>query len=175
MTEPWEQQARVRTRAAIRRFGQPLADLMKRDACTSDTRLLVTRFLHEALGFDGDDDLVTEYADYGVRVGGRLVALVEVKRCAQTLDMRHLWQAQTYAVTEGVAWIILTNGRVWQVYHLTGRLPLILDLAREVDLLSDGSLAQKADGLLPLTKEALTRRPLDQLWRDTNAQALYGR
>jgi hypothetical protein len=79
--------------------------------------------------------------------------------------MRHLRQVQMYAVNEGVEWIILTNGQVWQVYHLTGGLPLIIDLALEVDLLSGDPLAHKADRLFHLTKEALKRRLLDDLWK----------
>jgi hypothetical protein len=172
-----EQEARARTRAAIRRFGRPLVDLLERDANEEDTRLLVTDFLCAGLGFDKYDDLTTEYqvkgecADYGVRIDRRLVAFIEVKRCTQKLNMRHLRQVQMYAVSEGVEWIILTNGRVWQVYHLTGGLPLIIDLALEVDVLSDGSLAQKADGLFQLSKEALKRGLLDDLWKAKAATA----
>ncbi len=28
-------------------------------------------------------------------------------------------------VNEGIEWLILTNGVVWQVYHLTGGLPVV--------------------------------------------------
>jgi hypothetical protein len=162
------QEARARTRAAMRRFGKPLADLLERDANEEDTRLLVTDFLCAGLGFDKNEDLTT---DQGVRIDRRLVAFIEVKRCTQKLNMRHLRQVQMCAVNEGVEWIILTNGQVWQVYHLTGGLPLIIDLALEVDLLSDDSLAQKADGLFHLSKDALKRRLLDDLWKAKAATA----
>jgi hypothetical protein len=165
-----EQEARARTRAAIRRFGRPLVDLRERDANEGDTRLLVTDFLCEGLGHD-KYEVKGEFADYGVRIDRQLVAFIEVKRCTQKLNMRHLRQVQMYAVNEGVEWIILTNGQVWQVYHLTGGLPLIIDLALEVDLLSDESLAQKADGLFHLSKEALKRRLLDDLWKARAATA----
>jgi hypothetical protein len=165
-----EQEARARTRAAIRRFGRPLVDLLERDANEGDTRLLVTDFLCEGLGYD-KCAVNGELADCGVRIDRRLVAFIEVKRCTQKLNMRHLRQVQMYAVNEGVEWIILTNGQVWQVYHLTGGLPLIIDLALEVDLLSDESLAQKADGLFHLSKEALKRRLLDDLWKARAATA----
>ena len=29
-----------------------------------------------------------------------------------------------YAILEGVEWIILTSRAVWQVYHITGGVPL---------------------------------------------------
>lgn len=166
---PWEREAQVRTRTAIRRFAKPLAELLERDAGRDDTRLIVADLLRQALGLE---DLTIECAaDYGVRVDGRLVALVEVRRCTQRLDLRHLRQVQMAAVNAGVAWVILTSGRVWQVYHLTGRLPLIVDRVLDVDLLGEGSLTRKVDGLFPLTREALKRRLLDELWRETTSRA----
>src|SRR6266498_4907618 len=75
----WETEARDRLRAGLRRFGKPLAELAARDANEGDTRLLVTDFLCEALGFDKYTDLTTEYqvkgefADYGVRIDRELI------------------------------------------------------------------------------------------------------
>jgi type I restriction and modification enzyme subunit R-like protein len=167
----WETDARDRVRTAVRRFAKPLADLVARDANEGDTRLLVTDFLCDGLGYDKYEDLTTEYqvkgefADYGVRIDKQLVAFIEVKRCATKLNAKHLRQVEMYAVNEGVEWMVLTNGQVWQVYHLTAGLPVIIDLALEVDLLGDGGPGHKADGLFPLSKEAFKRRIIDDLWR----------
>src|SRR5919106_6117501 len=128
----WETGARDRIRAAIKRFSRPLADLVARDANEGDTRLLVTDMLCEALGFDKYEDLTTEYqvkgefADYGIRIDKQLVAFIEVKRCTTTLSEKHLRQVQMYAANEGVEWMLLTNGAVWQAYHLTAGLPLVV-------------------------------------------------
>ncbi|WP_432925393.1 hypothetical protein ACQPZZ_32525 [Microbispora sp. CA-135349] len=54
-------------------------------------------------------------------------------------------QVQMYAVNEGVEWTVLTNGQVWQVYHLTGGLPVVVDLTLKVDLLDEGGMSGKAD------------------------------
>jgi len=43
----------------------------------------------------------------------------------------------------------LTNGAVWQVYHITGGLPVVIDLALEVDLLGDEPPAHKVSQLEP--------------------------
>ncbi|GGJ96048.1 hypothetical protein GCM10010123_27490 [Pilimelia anulata] len=167
----WETDARERLRSAIRRYARPLADLVARDANEGDTRLLVTDFLCDGLGFDKYEDLTTEYqvkgefADYGVRIDRQLTAFIEVKRCATKLTARHLRQVEMYAVNEGVEWMILTNGQLWQVYHLTGGLPVTVDLAIEVDLLADGGLAAKVDLLFPLTRAAFKRRLIDEIWR----------
>lgn len=59
-----------------------------------------------------------------------------------------------YAVNEGVEWMILTNGQVWQVWHLTSGLPVVVDLALEIDLLSDATAVQKTDALFHLSCRA---------------------
>ena len=171
----WELEGRERLKAAIRRFTKPLADLADRDANEGDTRLLVTDFLCDGLGFDKYSDLTTEYqvkgefADYGVRIDRELMAFIEVKRIATKLAPKHLRQVEMYAVNEGVEWVLLTNGAIWQVYHLTGGLPVVIDLALEANLLSDETVAQKANQLFYLTRESLKRRQIDELWKAQRA------
>jgi predicted type IV restriction endonuclease len=167
----WETEARDRVRTAVRRCAKPLADLIARDANEGDTRLLVTDFLCDGLGYDKYEDLTTEYqvrgefADYGVRIAKQLVAFIEVKRCTTKLGAKHLRQVEMYAVNEGVEWMILTNGQVWQVWHLTAGLPVVLDRALEVDLLGEGGPTQKADIMFYLSKEAFKRHVIDELWK----------
>jgi hypothetical protein len=171
----WEQEARDRLRAGIRRFSKPLSDLVARDANEGDTRLLVTDFLCEALGYDKYSDLTTEYqvkgefADYGVRIDQQLRAFIEVKRVTTKLTARHLRQVEMYAVNEGVEWVILTNGSQWQVYHLTGGLPVAIDLAFEIDLLGDATPTQKVNELFYLTRDAFRKNLIDDLWKAKRA------
>lgn len=171
----WETAARERMRTAIKRFSKPLADLVARDANEGDTRLLVTDMLCEGFGFDKYSELTTEYrvkgefADYGIRLDKELIAFLEVKRVATKLAAKHLRQVETYAVNEGVEWVILTSGVVWQVYHITGGLPILVDLALEVNLLGEDTLGQKANYLYYLTKESLKRRQIDTLWQAKRA------
>ena len=174
-TRKWETAARERMRAAIKKFNKPLADLVARDANEGDTRLLVTDMLCEGFGFDKYAELTTEYrvkgefADYGIRLDKDLIAFLEVKRVATKLAAKHLRQVETYPLNEGVEWVILTSGVVWQVYHITGGLPMVVDLALEVDLFGDDTLAQKANQLYYLTKESLKRRQIDALWQAKRA------
>ena len=92
----WETEARDRVKAAIKRFARPVSELASRDANEGDTRLLVTDFLCDALGFDKYADLTTEYqvkgefADYGLRIDQQIVAFIEVKRIGVELGPRHL-------------------------------------------------------------------------------------
>ncbi|HEX5164645.1 MAG TPA: type I restriction enzyme HsdR N-terminal domain-containing protein [Thermomicrobiales bacterium] len=171
----WESEARDRLRAGIRRFSKPLTDLIARDANEGDTRLLVTDFLCEALGYDKYTDLTTEYqvkgefADYGVRIDQQIRAFIEVKRVTTKLNARHLRQVEMYAVNEGVEWVILTNGSQWQAYHLTGGLPVAIDLAFEIDLLGDATTTQKVNELFYLTREAFRKNLIDELWKAKRA------
>lgn len=172
----WELDARERVKAALRKFQKPLADLVARDANEGDTRLLITDVLCDALGFDKYEDLTTEYqvkgefADYGIRIDKQLVAFIEVKRATTKLGAKHLRQVEMYAVNEGVEWVWLTNGSVWQVYHLEGGLPVVIDLALEVNLLNDTPSA-KANALFYLTQEALKRKLIDELWQEKRAKS----
>lgn len=167
----WESDARATLRAAISKYTRPMQELRARDANEGDTRLLVTDFLCDALGYDKYGDLTTEYqvrgefADYGVRIDQQLVAFIEVKRISTKLNDRHLRQVEMYAVNEGVEWVVLTNGAQWQVYHLSAGLPVVIDLALDVDLLGDGTAASKASELFYLTRESLKRSQMDELWK----------
>jgi len=176
----WQIEAQDRLRGAIRKYSKPLADLVARDANEGDTRLLVTDFLCDALGFDKYENLTTEYAvkgefaDYGIRVEREkgekeLLAFIEVKRITTKLSERHLRQVEMYAVNEGVEWMILTNGAHWQVFHLNGGLPVQIDLVLDVNLLGDGTVAQKSSQLFYLTKESLRRHQIDELWKAKSA------
>lgn len=171
----WEAQARDDLKAGIRRFAKPLADMHARDANEGDTRLLVTDFLCYALGYDKFEDLTTEYlvkgefADYGIRIEKDLVAFLEVKRITTKLGTKHLRQVEMYAVNEGVEWILLTNGAEWQVYHLTGGLPVVVDLVMIVNLLDDSPVQKKVDQLYYLTRESMKREQITELWRARRA------
>lgn len=129
-TQPkWEVDAHSRVRAAITKYMKPLQELAARDANEGDTRLLVTDFLCDALGYDKYSNLTTEYqvkgefADYGIRIDQQLVAFIEVKRVKTQLNNRHLRQVEMYAVNEGVEWMILTNGADWRRLPPGGRTP----------------------------------------------------
>ena len=179
----WEQDARESIKSAIRRFSKPLQEIVSRDANEGDTRLLVTDFLCAGLGYDKFEDLTTEFAvrgefaDYGIRIDKQLAAFVEVKRAAQKLNARHLRQVETYAVKEGLEWIVLTNGQTWQAYHVyaqTGQ-QVATHLALEVDILGDSPLNKKVDSLFFLHRDALKRGLIDELWKRraaTSATAL---
>lgn len=174
----WEQDAKDRVKAAIKKFGKPLGDLTARDANEGDTRLLVTDFLCDGLGYDKYEDLTTEYqvkgeyADYGIRIDKQLIAFIEVKRATTRLDVKHLRQLEMYAVNEPVEWAFLTNGAQWKLYHFSSVVPVAVDLALEADLLSGESLPQKTNQMFYFTKEALKRRAIEDVWKAKRATSV---
>jgi predicted type IV restriction endonuclease len=174
----WEVETRERIRAAIKRFNRPLTALRDRDANEGDTRVAVTAILVDGLGYDPFEDLTMEFnvkgdfADYGVRVDKQMVAFIEVKRIATKLSARHLLQVQNYAIHEGVEWCVLTNGATWKLYHIgltDGALPIVVELAMEVDLLGPETPQQKAATLYYLTRVAFKRRLIDDFWKAKSA------
>lgn len=175
----WETEARDSIKSGLRKFRKPLENLLAQDANEGDTRLLVTDFLCEALGYDKFEDLTTEFAvrgefaDYGVRIDKQLSAFIEVKRVSQKLTARHLRQVETYVLKDGLEWAILTNGQTWQVYNVTGGTgqKVSTTLVIEIDLLSEDTPAIKTDGLFHLHKSALKRGTIDQLWERQAATA----
>lgn len=168
----WEVNGKDRLRKIVRRIAKPLAEAISRDANEADTRMLITDILREGLGYSEYGDLSAEhpvrgeFADYGLRIDQQLVAFVEMKRATTKLGLRHLRQVELYAMHEGIEWVVLTNGADWQVYHLTAGMPIVVDLAFNINLIDDKlSPAQKVDKLFYLSKESIKRRQIDDLWR----------
>jgi hypothetical protein len=174
----WEQAAKDRIRAALRRYAKPLNDLIGRDANEGDTRLFVTDLLCDVFGYDKYENLTTEFqvrgefADFGIRIDKQLVAFIEVKRATTKLGAKHLRQVEMYAVNEGVPWLMLTNGGEWRVYHLAPGMPVTIDLAFTVSLTDTlVTPATKIDYLFYLTKEAMKRDLIEDLWKQQAATA----
>ena len=116
-----------------------------------------------------------EFADFGLRLDQQMVAFIEVKRVNTKLGEKQLRQVVNYALNEGCEWILLTNGHDWQIYRITPALPFEVDLVMEANILSDESPAQKISKFFYLTREAMKRNRIDELWetrRATSPKAL---
>ncbi|WP_435112514.1 hypothetical protein [Nocardiopsis synnemataformans] len=172
----WETSVRGRVAAAVDRLSGPLSDLLERDANDGDTRMLVADFFSVGLNFSKYQDMTTEYRtsgdsiDYAIMLDGKLFAPVEVRRIGQELDQRNIQVSRRLAVEEGAEWVILTNGRLWKVYHLRpdgdgGNKPVeVID----VDLTDADAYQRNIDALFHITREAVDRGRLDTLrkWKE---------
>jgi predicted type IV restriction endonuclease len=171
----WEVDARLQIKNGIKALKKPLADLIAKDAVEADTRLYITDFMERVLGYDKYSNLTAEYAvsgdwaDYGVKIDGNLVAFIEAKRIGQKLSDKHLKQVQTYAVNEGVDWLILTNAKQWQVYHLKAEgLPIQTDLVIDIDLI-ESSPKEIETSLFYLHLVAMKKKVILDVWKRVEA------
>jgi len=138
----------------------------------SDTRMIVSSVISDALGWDAFDNLTGEYrikgsfADFVIRREGKLFAVVEVKAISTRLNSKHLDQAVAYAAREGIEWVILTNGAEWQLYRVLFSKPVDQVLVFEVSLLDeDMKPKDKVDLLYLLTPEAQRKDELEAYYQ----------
>jgi predicted type IV restriction endonuclease len=135
--------------------------------------MAVDSILTHGLGYDRFEDITTEYrikgdfADYALKINGEIKFLVEVKRAGKQLSERDIKQAKSYALNEGIEWVLLTDSIVWRLYHITGAMPVRADLVFSVSVLDDRSTA--IDKLFYLSKSSLRRKQIDNLWRKVEA------
>lgn len=176
MAQPvWEQKARESLKQFLKKNLKTLELLHDRDAVEGDTRTFVTDMLVEAFGYDKYNDLTAEmriqheFADIGIRIDTEMKAIVEVKRVKLALKEQQLRQAKTYAANAGLGWAVLTNGRIWNVYKISATTPVTDHLLFSVDLLSDETVAKKADKLWMLARDAMKRDVLNNEWRTISA------
>jgi len=164
----YQQKARERIKKALTKFNRVVARARENGANESDTRLIVTSVLGEMLGWDtfehvtGEHRIKGNYADFAIRDGKDLLAIIEVKAVGTTLGPKHLNQAVSYAANEGVDWVWLTNGCDWQVYRVLFGKPIDQDLAFKVSICDkEMKPKDKVELLYLLTHEA---RRADELY-----------
>jgi len=109
----------------------------------SETSLRIGKFLEEVLGYNVFEDITKEFTvkdrfvDYAIRLDGKVKFFVEIKQAGVDLREKHIEQASNYAANAGVAWVVLTNGCCWQLYHLTFEDGIENDLILSTDMLTD--------------------------------------
>lgn len=143
---------------------------LKRQENESDTRLIIDRILQKALGYD-IEDIKTEQriegrrADYVLTIGNEDKIIGEVKKIGMPLRDTQIFQASSYAAFSGIPWVFLTNGLVWQLYHISTGEKIETDLVFTVDL-KDGLDETEAEHFYLISKAGMARKGLlDKLWR----------
>jgi hypothetical protein len=169
-----------RARPALRRFQKVLESARKRDVNESDTSVIVSDLVTEILGYDKYQEVTTElsvrstFCDLAIKLNGRLQYLIEVKSIGTELKDTHLRQAIEYGSREGIEWVLLTNGYVWQAHRIRFEQPIDHDLVFEVDLLSaDTSAAEVLEKLYLVSKEAGNPTVIDLYWQSKEATSRY--
>lgn len=120
------------------------------------TRMALIDPLLQALGWEpGDPAMVApEYnvgggggrADYALLQDGKPspIAIIEAKKFGESL-LNHRQQMVGYAVNDGIRYAGLTDGNIWELYHVRGEVPLDRKRILDVKILDGGphSLALK--------------------------------
>lgn len=151
-------------------FNNNLTDLDE-----SGTRILINTFLSDVLGFIPIEEIRTEYmikgtyADYMVQTNGIRHFVVEVKALSLALSAKHLRQAVNYAANEGIDWVLLTNGKVFEFYRILFNKPIEEVKVFTIDINDTSKLKSQIEFLQYIHKDAIKNKSLEVLWNKTSA------
>ncbi len=143
----------------------------------SGTRIMVNNLLIEVLGYRELEEVKTEYAikgtyaDYVVQVGRKKHFIVEVKAIQIDLSEKHLRQAVNYAANEGIDWVLLTNGRSYELYRVIFAKPIAYRKVCSFDLVDVDQMKQSVDCFAYLTRKAALTDHLEGYWKRFQALA----
>ena len=133
----------------------------------SDTSMRISKFCEEVLGYDVFNEISREHAvkdrnvDYAIKVNGKVLFFIEVKQAGIALKEKHVEQASNYAANDGVSWVLLSNGKNWNMYHLTFDEGIQIDLVWSADIL-EGDMKDACAKLSLLHKKNITKGELDE-------------
>ena len=148
----------------IPKFQKVLKTASDRDINEADTVTIVSDILADVCGFDRYLEITSEFAvrntycDLAVKIDDEAKYLIEVKAIGISLKENHLRQAVNYGANQGIHWVILTNGIVWNIYKLRLDKAVNFDLVCEINFL-DVNPRKKEDQeiLYLLCKEGLVK------------------
>lgn len=158
-----------RLRKEITSFQKILTTAKDRDVNESDTVTIITDILSNAFGFDKYAELTSEqairgtYCDLAIKLQGKTKFLIEVKAIGLTLKENHLRQAIGYGATNGIPWVVLTNGVDWEIYKIRFEKPVNFDLVCSFSFLELNARKQEdIDKLFLLCKEGIEKSAIDE-------------
>lgn len=135
----------------------------------ADTVQRLIKVFEDVLGYDALSDITREtavkdrFCDVALKVDGTIRILVEAKSAGTPLRDRHTEQAQNYAAHSNIPWVLLTNGVVWNLYHLTFSEGIDAVLVFSVDL-TDGITDKGAELVGLLHRQSVKKGDLDDYW-----------
>lgn len=148
-----------------RYLGKKYADLDE-----SATRLMINTFLTDVLGFAELDEIKTEYAingtyaDYVIQLERKKHMVIEVKAIQIDLSEKHIRQAVNYAANEGVDWVLLTNGKQFELYKVIFKKPIAHKRIFSFDISNNDHFKASVEYFAMMTKKALLKNELDDFW-----------
>jgi hypothetical protein len=154
-------------------------EISKTDSNEAETRKRIDYILEKLMGYNTFQHITQEYAihssgdnvycDIAIRLSReeKPLIIVEAKRVNSDLSSKHLRQAASYAIDIGCEWILLTNSKIWNLYHITYGQPPQTKLVESWDLMNDEFyvLASKFD---IISYKNVKKKSLTILWEKCN-------
>ncbi|TYP00152.1 type I restriction and modification enzyme subunit R-like protein [Geothermobacter ehrlichii] len=140
-----------------------------REINEADTISIIKDILADIFGFDKCAEITSEFANYNtycdlaVKIDGKIQYLIEAKAAGLNLKENHLWQTVHYGAAEGIRWVVLTNGHLWEIYKISFVRPAKANLVCSIDLLELTPCAKKdQEKLFLLCREGVRKGAMDK-------------
>jgi len=150
-------------------FQKILTGAKDRDVNEADTVTIVADIVATVFGFDKYTEITSEfcirgtYCDLAVKIDNKPQYLIEVKAIGLTLKDNHLRQAVNYGAGQGIQWVVLTNGIIWDIYQIRLEKSVQHELVCSIDLLATNPRKNEdQEKLWLLCKEGLTKAAMDE-------------
>ena len=159
--------AEKRIRDGIKKYRNLFKRAKDRDVNESDTVTIITDVLSDICGYDKYAEITREYAirntfcDLAIKIDDKVAFLIEVKAIGIALKENHLRQAIQYAATEGIEWVILTNGDKWQAHRVLFEKPVKTEVTFEFSFIEDKNISQLIEIFFLLSREGVKKSAID--------------
>jgi predicted type IV restriction endonuclease len=159
----------------LKKFLPHLLQAQRDNLNEADTVQRLIKVFEEVLGYDSlteisrETQMKNKYVDVALKVDGVTRLLVEAKAAGVTLRDRHIEQAQSYASRNNYQWVLLTNGVVWQLYHLTFEEGIEYERAFVADLSDTENFAKSASLIAFLHRQAIKKSEHEEFWQKHKA------
>lgn len=155
--------AEERIRAGIKTFAKVIEGAKARDVNESDTVTIVVDMLSTICGYDKYAEITSEYVirgtycDLAIKMDDKPTFLIEVKAINIPLKEAHLRQAIGYAASEGIEWVMLTNGDHWQAHRVIFGKPIKTEVAFDFSFSDVAKLPTLTDFFFLISKEGVSK------------------
>jgi len=156
-------------RRALKKLAPVMLEAQQANLNEADTAQRLVIFLEEVLGYDPLTEISREaqikdkYVDIALKIDGAVKILVEAKAAGVDLRDRHIEQAKSYAAESNIRWVVLTNGVIWSLYHLTFEEGIEYERLFLADLATD-DLDQAAEKLALIHRRSVAHGKHEEFW-----------
>ena len=156
-----------RIKEGLKKYKNIIKRAKDRDVNESDTVTIITDVLSDICGYEKYTEITREYAirgvycDLAVKIDEKTIFLIEVKAIGIDLNSSHVRQAVQYASTEGIEWVILTNGDQWQAHRVVFEKPVTTELALNYSILESKNIKELSEAFFLLSKEGVKKSAID--------------